>query len=103
MQTYIAPPASTPKPSEEPPPRPTDKPVSAPAESLSTWIKNPVCLVLGGACALLLAVSALFASLYLKASRGRRRAARLGKRMRKAPQGRGAGAGGPDKSGPDAP
>jgi hypothetical protein len=103
VQTYIAPPASTPKPSEEPTPRPTDKPVSAPAESLSTWIKNPVCLVLGGACALLLAVSALFASLYLKASRGRRRAARMGKRMRKAPQGSEAGEGGPDKSGPDAP
>jgi hypothetical protein len=92
VQRYAAP-AQTepyPEPAASPTPQPADKPVSAPPDTTQTFLgirlDSTLFLSLTGGCLLLLVITAVMTVLYLKATSGKRKAARMDKRLKRAAQ-----------------
>ena len=87
VQRFIAPPVTEPEPAEEPAAEPTARPASGQADAETIFgirLNSTLFIALCGACVLLAAAAVVFAVLFAKATRGKRRAARMEKRLKKA-------------------
>jgi len=87
VQRYVAPPQAEPEPEATPQPEATPPPEPENEGFLAAFMANPIVFfAMCGACALFLALAILFAALYIRAGRDKRRAARMAKRLKKTSQ-----------------
>ncbi len=86
MQRFIVTPELAPEPTIAPTPKPTEEPAATPEvlkDGSAVTLALPVVLAAGAGCALLLAGFIAFMILYLKASRGKRKAKHMAKGVNK--------------------